>query len=133
LKSQAIDIEASLIEQGEALARLAAAAIVAASTIMQLVHARGEAGWNLPAARVFSPEHLAVIRALTRKLEGQTAKQKNPHPFESLAWAAWHIARLGGWTGYISERPPGPITFARGLQRFEAIAQGVALAHLTPG
>jgi hypothetical protein len=35
----------------------------------------------------------------------------------------WHVARLGGWTGYASERPPGPITFTRGLQRFQAIAR----------
>jgi hypothetical protein len=57
----------------------------------------------------------------------KTSKQKSPHPRESLVWAAWHIARLRGWTGYASERPPGPITFTRGLQRFEAIAEGFAL------
>jgi hypothetical protein len=130
LKSQAIDIEASLLEDGSALERLAAAALVAATMVMQLVHARGEAGWTLPAARVFSPSHVAALRALTPTLEGKTAKQKNPHRPDSLAWAAWHIARLGGWTGYASERPPGPITFSRGLQRFNAIAEGFALAQL---
>lgn len=129
LKSQAIDIEASLLEDGDALERLAAAALAAATMIMQLVHARGEAGWALPAARVFSPSQVAVLRALTPQLEGKTAKQKNPHRPDSLAWAAWHIARLGGWTGYASERPPGPITFSRGLQRFNAIAEGFALAQ----
>jgi DDE family transposase len=129
LKSQAIDIEASLIEDGAALERLAAAALVAATMVMQLVHARGEAGWTLPAARVFSPSQIAALRALTPQLEGKTAKQKNPHRPQSLAWAAWHIARLGGWTGYASERPPGPITFSRGLQRFNAIVQGFDLAQ----
>jgi hypothetical protein len=130
LKSQALDLEASLLEDAEALERLAAAALVAASMVMQLVHARGEAGWNLPVARVFSASQIAVLHALTPQLEGRTAKQKNRHPRDSLAWAAWHIARLGGWTGYASERPPGPITFTRGLQRFEAIAEGFALAQL---
>lgn len=129
LKSQAIDIEASFLEDGEALERLAAAALIAATMVMQLVHARGEAGQNLPAAQVFSPSHIVALHALTPELQGKTAKQKNPHLPESLAWAAWHIARLGGWTGYTSERPPGPITFSRGLQRFEAIAQGYALAQ----
>ena len=76
---------------------------------MQLVHARGEAGSSLPAMRVFSPSQIAVLDALTKRLEGRTDKQKNPHPKHTLAWAAWHIARLGGWTGYASERPPGPI------------------------
>jgi hypothetical protein len=132
LKSQAINIEASLLEDGAALERLAAAAMVAATMVMQLIHARGEAGWTLPAARAFSPAEVVVLRALTPQLEGKTTKQKNSHPLESLAWAAWHIARLGGWNGYASERPPGPITFNRGLKRFQAIAQGFALAQPAP-
>jgi hypothetical protein len=129
LKSQAIDLEASLLADGAALERLAAAALVAATTVLQLVHGRGEAGRALPAARAFSSDQLATLRALTPKLQGRTAKQKNPHPPDSLAWAAWHIARLGGWNGYASERPPGPVTFTRGLHRFEAIAVGYALAQ----
>ena len=58
---------------------------------------------------------------------GKTAKQKNPHPQHSLAWAAWIVARLGGWDGYRSSRPPGPITFANGINHFKAIATGWAL------
>jgi hypothetical protein len=129
LKSQAIDIEASFLADGDALERLAATAIVAATMVMQLVHARGEAGASLPAERLFSPPQIATLRALTPRLQGKTAKQMNPHPPNTLAWAAWHVARLGGWNGYASERPPGPITFARGLQRFNAIAEGFALAN----
>lgn len=129
LKSQAIDIEASFLEDAAALERLAAAALVAATTVMQLVHARDEAGQALPATRVFSPDQIATLHALTPGLEGRTAKQKNLHPRDTLAWAAWHIARLGGWKGYASERPPGPITFTRGLERFEAIAHGFAIAR----
>jgi hypothetical protein len=132
MKSQAIDIEASFIEDAGALERLAAAALVAATTVMQLVHARDEAGQAVPAARVFTPDQLATLHALTPQLEGRTAKQKNAHPRDTLAWAAWHIARLGGWKGYRSERPPGPITFSRGLERFEAIAYGVAMAQRIP-
>lgn len=129
LKSQAIDVEASFLEDAAALERLAAAAMVAATTVMQLVHARGEAGQALPAARAFNADQIGVLQALTPQLEGRTAKQKNPHPRDTLAWVAWHIARLGGWKGYASERPPGPITFTRGLERFEAIAHGFAIAR----
>ena len=50
-----------------------------------------------------------------------------PHPVRSLAWAAWIIARLGGWKGYPSERPPGPITFKHGLDYFRACAAGWVL------
>ncbi|MBE9524949.1 MAG: hypothetical protein IMY76_07600 [Chloroflexi bacterium] len=33
----------------------------------------------------------------------------------------------GGWDGYRSSRPPGPITLGNGLQQFNAIACGDAL------
>jgi hypothetical protein len=49
--------------------------------------------------------------------------QSNPHPVESLAWAAWIVARLGGWDGYPRTKP-GPITMRRGVE----YALGVARA-----
>jgi Transposase DDE domain len=131
LKSQALDVEDSLIADGDALERLAATALVAATMVMQLVHGRDQAGQSIKAARVFDPFEITVIKALIGKFEGKTQKQKNPHPSGCLAWAAWCIARLGGWKGYATERPPGPITFTRGLQRFQAMADGFALATKT--
>lgn len=130
LKSRGLAIEESLMADGEALENLAATALVAAIQVMQCVHARGEAGQKIPATRVLTDDDLPVVSALVRKLEGKTLKQKNPHPPESLAWAVWVIARLGGWKGYASERPPGPITIRNGLERFHAIAEGFALAKL---
>ena len=128
LKSQAFDLEESLIKDGEALERLAVIALIAATSVMQLVHARGDAGRAYPADRVFSSDEIEFLHHLSKSLEGKTAKQKNPHPPQTLAWAAWCIARLGGWTGYASERPPGPVTFSHGLQRFHAMADGFAFA-----
>ena len=128
LKSQGLDLEDSFLSDGDALECLAATALIAAASVMQLVQGRGEAGATLSAARVFSPAEISAVEALVHKFEGKTAKQKNPHPRHSLAWAAWCIARAGGWNGYASERPPGPITFTRGLRRFHAIAEGFALA-----
>jgi hypothetical protein len=130
LKSKGVAIEESLIADGEALENLAAAALVAATQVMQCVQARGEAGAHIPASRVFTPDDIPVLEALVKSLEGKTLKQKNLHPPQSLAWAVWTIARLGGWTGYASERPPGPVTMINGLQRYHAIAQGFALARL---
>ena len=128
VKSQGFDLEDSFLSDGDALECLAATALIAAASVMQLVQGRGEAGAALPADRVFTPAEIVVIETLVDKLEGKTEKQKNPHPRRSLAWAAWCVARLGGWTGYARERPPGPITFVRGLRRFHAIAQGFHLA-----
>lgn len=129
LKSRGFALEESLLADGDALERLAAATLVAAVQAMQLVHGRGEAGHNLPAARLFGQTEITVLQRLIAKLEGKTAKQRNPHPKLSLAWAAWAIARLGGWNGYAKERPPGPVTFIRGLERFHAIVDGFSLAH----
>lgn len=128
LKSQGVGLEDSLIADGGALENLAAAALIAAVKVMQCVQARGEAGTQIAALRVFAPDDLPVLKALVRKLEGKTLKQKNNHPPDSLAWASWVIARLGGWTGYAKERPPGPITMLEGFSRYTAIAQGFALA-----
>jgi hypothetical protein len=61
-------------------------------------------------------------------LEGKTEKQKNPHPPNTLAWAAWIIARLGGWKEYACARKPGPITMLHSLQAFSDIQQGWMLA-----
>ncbi|WP_287178486.1 IS4 family transposase [Mesorhizobium sp.] len=129
VKSQAIDLEESLLADGEALERLAATALIVATRVMQLVHGRNAAGQAFKAARLFSPAEITVLEALIARLEGKTQKQNNPHPQHTLAWAAWCIARLGGWNGYAKERPPGPVTFSNGLRRFHAIAEGFALAN----
>ena len=128
-KSQGLDIESSQVETAEALFKLAAIAMIAATKIMQLVLAR-DGTVDRPATDVIAADQLPMLEALQLSLEGKTAKQKNPHPKQSIAWLAWIIARLGGWTGYASERPPGPITMRRGWQRFEQMAQGWNLRNV---
>src|SRR4051812_28627368 len=86
----------------EGLMKLTAAALKAACIDMQLVQERdGQHG--LPASTVFAPAEIATLEALNPPLQGNTAKQKNPHPALSLAWAAWVIARLGYWHCYGNE------------------------------
>lgn len=126
VKQQGFDIEASEMETGAALLRLAALALQAAVRCMQMVLARD--GSNQPASVAFDQDDIPVLAALQPSLEGKTKKQQNPHPKASLAWATWIIARLGGWNGYKSERPPGPITMLNGLTRFAALAEGWRLA-----
>ena len=103
--------------------------IEAAAVTMQLVQAR-DAPAAEPAALAFAPNEIALLHELEPELDGPTQLQKNPHPTESLKWAAWIIAKLGGWTGYASHKPPGPITFHNGLARFQAFASGWALKNL---
>jgi hypothetical protein len=134
LKRQGLRLEQSVVEDGEALEKLAVIALIAATITMQLVLARAADAPDLPAARVFDPEQIAVMQALQNKLQGRTTKQQNPHPSDSLAWAGWTIARLGGWTGYDSDKSTGPITMRDGLERFHTIVQGYRLAaqHVCP-
>jgi hypothetical protein len=128
-KSQGLDLESSQVEAAEALFNLAAIAMIAATKIMQLVLAR-DGTVDRPATDVVVADQLPMLEALQTRLEGKTVKQKNPHPRHSIAWLAWIIARLGGWTGYASERPPGPITMRRGWQRFEQMVQGWSLRNV---
>lgn len=127
LKRQGLRIEQSVVEDGEALEKLAVIALIAATITMQLVLARS-AGRDTPANRVFDSEQIEVLRALQKKLQGRTSKQQNPHPPDSLAWAGWTIARLGGWTSYQSDKSTGPITMRDGLERFYEIVNGYNLA-----
>lgn len=128
LKRQGLDIEQSVVEDGAALEKLAVIALVGAAITMQLVLARAAHSQDQPAIRVFDTEQIEVLRALQKTLQGRTVKQQNPYPLDSLAWAAWTIARLGGWTGYESDRSTGPITMRDGLQRFNSIVDGYELA-----
>ncbi len=123
LKQQGLKLEDSQLESADRLLKLTAIAARAACTIMQLVQARdGKSGQDARIA--FTSDEIETLRALVPTLEGKTALQKNPHPPQSLAWAAWAIAKLGGWDGYPKSKPPGPITFRHGLEYFKALAHG---------
>jgi hypothetical protein len=123
LKQQGLQLEDSQLESAERLIKLTAIAATAAAIIMQLVQARD--GRSAESAEIaFTPAEIDTLQALMPELEGKTALQKNPHPPRSLAWAAWIIAKLGGWDGYPKSKPPGPITFRHGLQYFQSVAHG---------
>jgi Transposase DDE domain len=128
LKRQGLRIEQSVVENGETLEKLAMIALIAATMTMQLVLARAAGNQETPASRIFDPTQIEVLSGLQKKLQGSTLKQKNPHPPDSLAWAGWTIARLGGWTGYDSDKSMGPITMRDGLERFHGIVDGYNLA-----
>src|SRR6202162_807763 len=127
VKRQGLDLEESVIAEGEALEKLAVIALIAACQTMQLVLARASPSYSQPASHVFDDRELQVLAALQARLQGRTVKQQNPYPPGTLAWAAWSIARLGGWTGYGSDKSTGPITMRDGLERFRAIVQGYFL------
>lgn len=126
LKKQGLQVEDSQIETAERLIKLVAVAAQAAVLTLQLVQARD--GQSAAAALIFDKAELATLDGLSKtQYAPRTERQKNPHPKDSLAWAAWLIARLGGWDGYPSSKPPGPITFKTGIDQLKALAKGWAL------
>lgn len=123
LKKQGLDVEASQLEHADSLMKLIVLAIQVAITTLQLLTARSMEAVQ-PIIRVFTPEEIVLLTILLTQLEGKTEKQKNPFKPDQLGFATWIIARLGGWKGYASESPPGPITILRGLREFASIYKG---------
>jgi Transposase DDE domain len=125
MKQQGLRIEDSQLTTADRLCRLIAIAASAAAIVMQLVQAR-DGHDTQSASLAFAPHEIKLIALLDQQMQGNTARQKNPHPPNSLAWAAWVIAKLGGWHEY-QARPPGPITFFNGLTRFRDAATILAM------
>jgi hypothetical protein len=130
LKSHCLDIEASQMEEAGPFTKLAAIALIAATRAMQLVLARdGATGQKVTDA--VDPADMEALRKLNVTLEGRTEKLKNPYDDTLLAWYAWIVARLGGWSGYTSRgyKPPGPKTMHHGLVQVDQILLGWHLAN----
>ena len=120
LKKQGLRLESSQLESAESLLKLSAIAVRAATVTLQLMQARDGASKE-PASLAFDKAETAVLTAF---LTARSPTPANPHATDSLAWAAWIIARLGGWDGYASSRRPGPITLKHGLDRFRVLVEG---------
>jgi hypothetical protein len=124
LKTAGFNIEEADIGDPQVMIKFVTAACVAAVTVMQLVKAR-DGTTDQTVVEAFEPADQPILEAVSAQLEGKTARQKNPHPKGSLAFAAWVIARLGGWTGYYGK--PGPQVMRRGLEDFQRIKFGTTL------
>jgi hypothetical protein len=129
LKTQGFQLEDSQIATADRLLKLVAIAAKAAVITLQLLQAR-DGRSNQPVRLAFDANEVATLAALNQNLEAQSKRLKNPHPPDNLAWAAWIIGRLGGWDGYPSSKPPGPITMKHGLEYFYAVAAGWSLKNV---
>jgi Transposase DDE domain len=127
LKTKGFDVEALRLAEGGPLEKLIAASLVAAVTVLQLVRERDGAA-NRPLEDALDKNEQETLEAVSASLEGKTARQKNPHPNGSLAYAAWVFARLAGWTGYYGK--PGPVVMLQGLVQFHAIKHGWTLRNV---
>jgi Transposase DDE domain len=124
LKSDGLALDDSQVIDAERMFNLAAIGLAGAIRTIQLVDARD--GGPRPASDVIDATFAVALERLSKKLEGKTQRQKNPHPLGSLAFVAWITARLGGWNCYY--KPPGPKTMRDGWNRLAATLEGYALA-----
>jgi hypothetical protein len=124
LKSDGLALDDSQVIDAERMFNLAAIGLAGAVRTIQLVDARD--GSPRPISDVIDTAFAVALERLSRKLEGKTLRQKNPHPPNSLAFVAWIAARLGGWNCYY--KPPGPKTMRDGWTRLAATLEGYALA-----
>ena len=129
LKTQGFRLEDSQVATADRLLKLVAIAAKAAVITIQLLQARDGRGQQ-PIHLAFNANEVAALTALNQNIEAKSKRLKNPHPPDRLAWAAWIIGRLGGWDGYPSSKPPGPITMKHGLQYFHAVAVGWSLRNV---
>ena len=125
MKSDGLRLEDTQVQDKPRLFNLTAIAVTAAARTIQLVDARD--GSPRPASDVADQDLITAAEAIGPTLEGQTARQKNPHPPRSLAWLSWIAARLGGWNCYY--KPPGPKTMRAGWNKLEDRAIGYALGQ----
>jgi len=127
MKTKGFDIEASQVAEDGPFENLATATLIAAVQVLQMVRERDGAAQR-PLTDAFDPADQPAIEAVSKTLEGKTARQKNPHPPGTLAHVTWVCARLGGWTGYYGK--PGPITIHHGLLRLRQMLDGWAIRAL---
>ena len=127
LKSKGLAIEESQLETGGGLKKLAVIALQVALTTMILKLSLTNSH-RINANIIFSKGQLHFLSIYMEKLEGKTEKLKNPYETGSLQWATWAMGRLGGWSGYQSQGPPGYISIKDGTDRFNDKADGFQMA-----
>jgi hypothetical protein len=128
LKLQCFQIENSQLETGWAVRKLTMLAMLAALRIIQMMLAYEDDN-EQPIEEVFTKDEQICMDQANKKLEGATEKLCNPHQPQTLKWATWIIARLGGWKGYTSQRKPGPVVLHRGFIKFYQLYEGWLLAQ----
>jgi len=116
LKKQGLEVDQSQVDTPEAFKKLLIMALKVAADAIRLTNARsGEHFVDIN--EMFTAEQSKVLSALNKRYSGRTKILTNPHASNSLAYAAWVIARMGGWDGY-AHRLPGPVRMMRGLREF---------------
>lgn len=125
IKTKGFQIESSQLGDGFKLKKLLAMTLEVALQVMRLKLSLNDESQKQDS--LFNSNEVKFLEKINRKIEGTTQKQKNPYNTKTLAWITWVIARIGGWTGYKSQGPPGYITIKNGLDRYHQQYEGYLL------
>lgn len=131
VKTDGFDVEKAQFKSLKTLQIISAMAYKASAQTMAMIQARDEdQGFDIN--DYFTEYEVQALELCLTDYEGNTSIQINPHPKDQLSWAAWIIARIGGWKPENKQRKPGPKTFQRGLESFRSIYYGMALIRGWP-
>lgn len=128
LKSEGFGIEGAQLETGWALRKLILMQLSSLLKILQMNIAYSDAEEGQLIEEVFTEAEIKVLVHLNKTLQGKTSKTQNHNNPRKTKWAAWVIGRLGAWKGYESQGPPGVICLKKGMDRFNAILEGINIA-----
>jgi len=116
-KQKGLGMEESQLERAHSLKNLIAMVFIATVRIHQMVSFRDNQ--DRCGTDLFEQGELFLLEQIKPKLEGNTERSKNKNKPGSLAYFLWIMARLGNWKPEDRD-PPGPITFKRGWNQFDA-------------
>ena len=128
MKKQGFRIEESELATGWGIRKLTILLLNNVLRVMQLLMAYDNEN-SQPIKEVFTKDEKECLQLLSKKYEQKKTKVKNDQSNKKLSWATWIIARVGGWKGNHKQRPPGPITMKKGVEKFDLIFQGWKLAR----
>ena len=122
IKSRGMNVGDAQLESGKAMKKLIILSLYVAFTLMVAKMALDARNEDMPATIIFSEKQLITLHAIMGYLHSQSPKAmggKNPYAKESMPWAAWILARLGGWSGYEKAHgKPGYKSMSKGLDKF---------------
>lgn len=128
LKHKGFQIEQTELESGGSIRKLAIIMFTAILKIIQMRLSYDDENEGQPIEEVYDQQEVECLKLANERLQGKTQLLQNKYNPTRTQWATWVIARIGGWSGYESQGPPGLITLKKGMERFSYMLEGFLLA-----
>lgn len=121
-KTKGFNVEEAALEDGEATKKLIVMTLCAALKTMALKNAYDRRDEEAEADLLFTPAETGLLHALAGMVHSWSPRAAGGNcPFRdgTMAWAAWVVARIGGWLPNNKNKDrPGRIAINKGLNVF---------------